>query len=295
MANFQTICFCHFFFIDHWQLVTGHCLLCYLCSKILTRMLIVISPAKTLDFETEPTTRDFTQPDFLEDSEKLIRKLRTVSRKKLTEMMGISKDLAQLNYERYLAWDPEFHPGNAKQALLAFRGDVYLGMEAETFSEEDFAFAQDHLRILSGLYGLLRPLDLIQPYRLEMGTKLPIRRKKDLYQFWGNRLTDKVNEVLADSEAPVLVNLASKEYYSSLKPSGLNARIITPAFLDMKNGQYKIISFFAKKARGMMASWIIRHRLTNPEELREFNTAGYGFNADLSEGDNWVFTRNEEG
>ncbi len=225
--------------------------------------------------------------------------MQTVSRKKLTELMGISKDLAQLNYERYLSWQPDSdnyrnHPGNAKQALLAFRGDVYLGMEAETFSEEDFAFAQDHLRILSGLYGLLRPLDLIQPYRLEMGTKLPVRRKKNLYQFWGPRLTDKVNEVLADSPSPVLVNLASKEYYSSLQPDGLNARIITPAFLDMKNGQYKMISFFAKKARGMMASWIIRHRLSDPEGLRDFNTGGYAWNEDLSEGDNWVFTRNEE-
>lgn len=257
-------------------------------------MLIVISPAKTLDFETEPTVRDYTQPDFLEDSELLIRKLRTVSRKKLTQMMGISKDLAQLNYERYLAWHPEFHPGNAKQALLAFRGDVYLGMEAETFSEEDFAFAQDHLRILSGLYGLLRPLDLIQPYRLEMGTKLPVRRKKDLYQFWGERLTQKVNEVLADSATPVLVNLASKEYYSSLQADQLNARIITPAFLDMKNGQYKMISFFAKKARGMMSSWIIRHRLTDPQGLRDFSTGGYAYNEELSEGDNWVYTRNEE-
>lgn len=268
-------------------------------AKYLRRMLIVISPAKTLDFETEPSIRDYTQPDFLPDSELLIRKLRTVSRKKLTELMGISKDLAQLNYERYLAWQPDSdsyrnNPGNAKQALLAFRGDVYLGLEAETFSEEDFAFAQDHLRILSGLYGLLRPLDLIQPYRLEMGTKLPVRRKKNLYQFWGSRLTEKVNEVLADSPVPVLVNLASKEYYSSLQPQQVKARIITPSFLDMKNGEYKMISFFAKKARGMMASWIIRHRLTDAEGIRDFKTAGYGWNEELSEGDHWVFTRNEE-
>ncbi|MEM6271948.1 MAG: peroxide stress protein YaaA [Bacteroidota bacterium] len=256
-------------------------------------MLIVISPAKTLDFESESTTPVHTQPEFVEDSEKLIRKLRSLSRKKLTEMMGISKDLAQLNYERYLAWEPHFHPGNSKQAVLAFKGDVYIGLDAATLSEEDLAFAQDHLRILSGLYGLLRPLDLMQPYRLEMGTKLPVRRKKNLYDFWGSSLTDKVNLALAEQGIGTLINLASNEYFNVLQPSDIQARIITPTFLDQKNGVYKPISFFLKKARGLMSSYIIRNRLTDPEALKDFNYEGYYYDPERSEGEQWVFLRDE--
>lgn len=256
-------------------------------------MLIVISPAKTLDFENESITKTHTQPDFLEDSEKLIRKLRTLSRKKLGSLMNISPALAQLNQERYIEWHPEFSFDNAKQALLAFKGDVYLGLDAESFEEEDLAFAQNHLRILSGLYGLLRPLDLMQPYRLEMGTKLPVRRKKNLYQFWGERLTKAVNEVLVMQENPFLVNLASNEYFDALQPELVKARIITPVFKDWKKDQYKVISFFAKKARGRMSSWLIRHRITDPEAIKDFDLDGYGFNPELSEGDSWVFTRKE--
>lgn len=254
-------------------------------------MLTVISPAKTLDFETEPVTASHSQPDFVEDSEKLIRKLRTLSRKKLMGLMSISKPLAELNWQRYAAWEPHFSPENSKQALLAFKGDVYLGLEAETFTQEDFDFAQNHLRILSGLYGLLRPLDLIRPYRLEMGTKLPVRRKKDLYDFWGDRLTKNLNALLTEMDTPILVNLASNEYFHALQPAKLRGEVVTPVFKDWKNGQYKIISFFAKKARGRMSSWILRHRIDQPEDIKGFDLDGYRFDAELSEGSSWVFTR----
>ncbi len=257
-------------------------------------MLTIISPAKTLDFESPSVTSAFTQPDYLDDSEKLIRKLRTLSRKKIGELMGISKDLAQLNYERYISWNADFNPDNAKQAVLAFKGDVYLGLEAETFTEEDFQFAQDHLRILSGLYGLLRPLDLIQPYRLEMGTKLPVRRKKNLYDFWGSRLTEDLNQILESQEERVLLNLASKEYFSAIQPEETKGTIINPVFKDWKNGEYKILSFFAKKARGRMSSWIIRHRIDRVEEIKGFDLDGYGFNESLSSSHDWVFTRKLE-
>lgn len=257
-------------------------------------MLTVISPAKTLDFDTPPVTAAFTQPGYLEDSEKLIRKLRSLSRKKIGELMGISKDLAQLNYERYLSWHSDFNPGNAKQAVLAFKGDVYLGLEAETFTEEDFEFSQNHLRILSGLYGVLRPLDLIQPYRLEMGIRLPVRRKKNLYDFWGTRLTEDINNVLEEQEERVLLNLASKEYFGAIQPELTKGTIINPIFKDWKNGEYKILSFFAKKARGRMSSWIIRHRIDKVEEIKGFDLDGYEFNESLSNTHDWVFTRRSE-
>lgn len=257
-------------------------------------MLTVISPAKTLDFESEPTTQLHTQPHFVEDSEKLIRKLRTISRKKLRELMSISKPLAELNHQRYLDWEPHFSPENSKQAVLAFKGDVYLGLEAETFTEEDFEFAQNHLRILSGLYGILRPLDLIRPYRLEMGIRLPVRRKKNLYEFWNTRLTDAVNEVLEGMEEKTLVNLASNEYFNAIQPAKVNGTVVSPVFKDWKNGDYKIISFFAKKARGRMSSWMIRHRVDRVEALKDFDLDGYGYAEDLSDEKNWVFTRRVE-
>ncbi|MCL4103794.1 UNVERIFIED_CONTAM: hypothetical protein GTU68_029111 [Idotea baltica] len=208
--------------------------------------------------------------------------------------MGISKDLALLNHGRYTDWHPDFSPANAKQAILAFKGDVYLGLEAETFSEEDFAFAQDHLRILSGLYGLLRPLDLMQPYRLEMGTRLPVRRKKNLYQFWGDTLTNNLNALFEAHESKVLLNLASKEYFSALQPDKIKGEVISPVFKDWKNGQYKIISFFAKKARGRMTSWVMRHRVDAVETIKEFDLDGYAYHPELSEGGEWVFARKQE-
>ena len=254
-------------------------------------MLVVISPAKTLDFETEPVITDHSLPLFLDDSEKLIKKLRSLSKKKIKELMNISDNLVDLNKSRYEQWDRQFDAEHAKQAVLAFKGDVYLGLEAEKFSESDFEFAQNHLRILSGLHGVLKPLDLIRPYRLEMGTKLPVGRRKDLYHFWDKKVTEVLNEEAAQQDSKVLVNLASNEYFKVIQPKFLKSEIITPVFKDFKGDKYKIISFFAKKARGMMAAFIIKNKLTDVEQIKAFDTDGYAFNAELSEGNEWVFTR----
>ncbi|MGH8467152.1 MAG: peroxide stress protein YaaA, partial [Pseudomonas sp.] len=202
-------------------------------------MLTVISPAKTLDYDTPPVTQRYTQPQYLDDSQVLIEQLRELSPAQISELMHLSDKLAGLNAARFGSWTPAFTPDNAKQALLAFKGDVYTGLDAESLSEDDFSYAQDHLRMLSGLYGLLRPLDLMQPYRLEMGTKLANARGKDLYAFWGTRISEWLNQALADQGDDVLLNLASNEYFSAVKRSALNARIINTEFRDFKNGQYK--------------------------------------------------------
>ena len=256
-------------------------------------MLSVISPAKTLDFETPATSAIHSQPDFLDASQELIDILRDYSPQQLSELMRISDKLAGLNAARFGEWQPPFTPANAKPAAQAFQGDVYVGLEAASFSDDDNAFAQRHLRILSGLYGLLRPLDLIQPYRLEMGTRLPNPAGKDLYAFWRDTLTPALDQTIAESGSKVLVNLASNEYFKSIDTKRLDARIITPVFKDEKNGQFKIISFYAKKARGLMAAWMIRERLNDPEALTQFDVAGYVFNPALSDGDTLVFTRSE--
>lgn len=254
-------------------------------------MLSVISPAKTLDFETPATTKTFTQPDYLDNSQQLIDILRDYSPAQISELMGVSDKIAGLNAARFTEWQTPFTRDNAKQAAQAFQGDVYVGLEADTFSEDDNAFAQQHLRILSGLYGLLRPLDLIQPYRLEMGTRLKNPAGKDLYAFWQETLTRDLDKTVADSGSSALVNLASNEYFKAIAPRKLNADVITPVFKDLKNGQYKIISFYAKKARGLMATWMIRERLTDREGLKDFDVAGYRFNAAQSEDNTLVFTR----
>ncbi len=254
-------------------------------------MLAVISPAKTLDFESPLATRHFTQPAFLDEACELVDALKKLEPHHLSELMGISAKLGELNAQRYQQWHTPFSPENARQALLAFRGDVYTGLDADSFSDADFQFAQDHLRILSGLYGLLRPLDLIQAYRLEMGTAFPNRHGKDLYAFWGGTVTTAINDCLSDDG--VLVNLASNEYFKSVKPAALNGRVITPQFRDWKNGRYKMISFYAKKARGMMVAYMVKHRLTEPDQLKDFDTAGYRFSPEQSEGDSWVFLRDE--
>ncbi len=256
-------------------------------------MLSVISPAKTLDFETPATTTIHSQPDFLDRSRELVRVLRDYSPQQLSELMGISDKLAGLNAARFAEWRPPFDPQNAKPAAQAFQGDVYVGLEASTFSDDDNDFAQRHLRILSGLYGLLRPLDLIQPYRLEMGTRLPTPAGKDLYAFWQSTLAEALDRAIAESGSKVLVNLASNEYFKAIDAKRLDARVITPVFKDEKNGQFKIISFYAKKARGLMAAWMIRQRLDDPAGLRDFDVAGYAFNPAMSEGDTLVFTRRE--
>ena len=254
-------------------------------------MLMVISPAKTLDYETPPATSRFTLPQYLDHSQALIEQLRELSPAQISELMHVSDKIGGLNAARFGSWTPAFTPDNAKQALLAFKGDVYTGMHAEDFSQADFDYAQQHLRLLSGLYGLLRPLDLMQPYRLEMGTKLANARGKDLYAFWGTRISGWLNETLAAQGDDVLLNLASNEYFSAVKRKALNARIIDTEFKDLKNGQYKIISFYAKKARGLMSRFVIQERINDPAALKHFDAQGYRFSAEQSKPDSLVFLR----
>lgn len=256
-------------------------------------MLILLSPAKTLDFETPAKTRTATQPVFLDQSQRLVDELQTMSPRKISSLMNISEKLGELNYERYVDWHTPFTKKNAKQAALAFKGDVYTGLEAEKFSADDTKFAQQHLRILSGLYGVLRPLDLIQPYRLEMGTKFKNEGGKDLYEFWGGGITDELNKALKSLKSDVVINLASNEYFKAVNKKKLNAEIIAPAFKDLKNGNYKIISFYAKKARGLMAAWIIKQGITDPKKLKQFKIAGYRYSAAESKPGQPTFIRDE--
>lgn len=254
-------------------------------------MLIVISPAKTLDYETAVTIKKHTQPQFMKRSAVLVHQLRDYTPKALAKLMSVSDKLAELNANRYTDWQPKATTKNARQSLAAFQGDVYVGMNASTFSKEDFAFAQNHLAILSGLYGVLRPLDLMQPYRLEMGTKLENDCGKDLYDFWGNDITMALNKQLKKNQGEVLINLASVEYFRSVRSEHLNAQIIAPVFKDFKNDKYKIISFFAKKARGTMAGWIIRNQITDPKRLTKFTEDGYQYSPEESTSDKPVFLR----
>ncbi|TDV69856.1 peroxide stress protein YaaA [Pseudomonas sp. LP_7_YM] len=256
-------------------------------------MLMVISPAKTLDFETPPIIERFTQPQYLDHSQELITQLRELTPMQIGELMHLSDKLSGLNAARFGSWNPAFTPKNAKQAILAFKGDVYTGMDAESLGEADLYYAQQHLRMLSGLYGLLRPLDLMQPYRLEMGTKLANDRGKDLYAFWGNRISEWLNQALTEQGDDILLNLASNEYFSAVKRPALKARVIDTEFRDQKNGQYKIISFYAKKARGMMSRFVMTERIEKPEHLKQFDTQGYRFSKDLSSTDKLIFLRDE--
>lgn len=257
-------------------------------------MLMVISPAKTLDFESPLATQRFTQSTLLEKSQQLIDVARDLSPAQISSLMSISDKLAHLNADRFNQWQPPFTLDNARQAILAFKGDVYTGLQAETFSDADFDFAQQHLRMLSGLYGVLRPLDLMQPYRLEMGIKLANPAAKDLYGFWGDLLTQKLNEAMAEQGDEVLINLASDEYFKAEKPKQLNGELIKPVFLDEKNGKFKVISFYAKKARGLMSRYVIQNRLSKPEQLKQFDVDGYFFAADESKGNELVFKRHEQ-
>ncbi|MEW8691478.1 MAG: peroxide stress protein YaaA [Candidatus Thiodiazotropha endolucinida] len=254
-------------------------------------MLITISPAKTLDYETPPVTTTHTKPAFLKQSRSLINNLRNYSAMDLAELMKLSMKLSQLNFDRYHDWKTPFTLKNAKQAALAMKGDVYGGLDAETLDKEGFKFAQRHLRILSGLYGVLRPLDLIQPYRLEMGTKLPNERGKDLYAFWGEQITQAINRDLKAQGDDILINLASNEYFKSIKPKLIQGRIITPQFKEKKSGAYRMIGVFAKRARGLMSRYIIDNRLQDPQEIQDFDWDGYRFKKRLSKEDQWVFTR----
>lgn len=256
-------------------------------------MLLVVSPAKNLDYESPLATNTFTQPEFLEHSAELIEICKTLSPADISTLMGVSDKIAGLNAARFGEWAMPFTPENSRQAILAFNGDVYTGLEAASFSDDEFSYAQQHMRILSGLYGLLKPLDLMRAYRLEMGTKLANERGANLYKFWGDIIANALNEALAAQGDDVLINLASNEYFKAVNKKQLNATIITPAFKDWKNGQYKMISFFAKKARGMMARYIITNKIETVEQLKNFDLGGYGFNAELSKGNDLVFTRKE--
>ena len=256
-------------------------------------MLILISPAKSLDFETKSTTNSFSEAPFLKDSQTLIKQLRKLSVDEIADFMSISPKLSQLNFERFIRWQLPFTIANAKQAILAFKGDVYTGLDAYTLSETELQTAQNDLRILSGLYGVLKPLDLIQAYRLEMGKKLQTTKGKNLYEYWGNKITIEINKTLKEKEDKFLINLASNEYFKSVNKKKLKAEIITPVFKDLKNGQYKVISFFAKKARGLMTRFIIQNRITDPEYLKAFNSNGYAFNPHLSTNQELVFTRDQ--
>lgn len=257
-------------------------------------MLIVLSPAKTLDYETAPNTDAHTLPDFVSHSAELIGELRKLSPAEIASLMQISDALADLNAGRFASWSKKFTTKNAKQAVLAFNGDVYEGLGAPSLAPRQLEYVQSHIRILSGLYGLLRPLDLMQPYRLEMGTRFANPRGKDLYAFWGGIVTDALNEVLASHKSKVLINLASEEYFKVVKPKLLAAPVITPVFEDWKNGKYKVISFFAKRARGLMARYAAVKGINLPEKLKQFSVDGYAFDPSVSGEHTWVFRRRVE-
>ncbi len=252
-------------------------------------MKIVVSPAKTLDFESPLPVGTYTMPRFLKETEILNETLRKKSPKKLADLMSISRTLAELNFERNQTRVVDYSPENARQAVFAFKGDVYLGLDAYTLDPGQIEQLQGKLRILSGLYGLLKPLDLIQPYRLEMGTQLKVGRKPNLYKFWDKKITEALNEELADGEP--LINLASQEYFGAVKPEHLKSEVITPHFKEYKEGEFKIISFFAKKARGLMTRFVIDKNIDQAEDLKTFNYEGYEFDSKLSGEKDWVFVR----
>ena len=257
-------------------------------------MLALISPAKTLDYESALPTGAHTLPRLLEHSQELIDVSRKLSATDISNLMSVSEKIAKLNVERFNDWQSEFNFSNARQALFAFKGDVYTGLDAYDLNDQHIEFAQNHLRMLSGLYGLLRPLDLMMPYRLEMGTKLQNPRGHNLYQFWGDRITSLINDDLEYANSELLVNIASDEYYKSVIGRKIKAEIIKPVFLDQKNGKYKVISFYAKKARGLMARYIIENQLNKAEDLKSFNTDGYYFDAESSLKGELVFKRDEQ-
>ncbi|MGK0454624.1 MAG: cytoplasmic iron level regulating protein YaaA (DUF328/UPF0246 family) [Paraglaciecola sp.] len=252
-------------------------------------MKIIISPAKSLDFESKVPTSLHTLPRFLEQSEKLNKKLKTLSKNKLSDLMKISDELASLNYGRNQTWKTPFTTENSKQAIYAFTGAVFQGIDVNSLSEEKIPLLQENLRILSGLYGLLKPLDLIQPYRLEMGTRLKVGKSENLYKFWDDTVANTLNEELADGE--LLVNLASTEYFKVIPKKILKVPMVTPVFKDFKNGQYKIVMTYAKKARGLMVRYILDHNVKTIEELKGFNVETYRFSEEMSSGNDLVFTR----
>jgi uncharacterized protein len=264
-------------------------------------VIVLLSPAKSLNYAplaeqaSHLAALPHTLPHFVQQAPKLVAAARKLSAKKLAALMDISDDLANLNVARFKAWQPDYNAananGSAKHAILAFDGDVYTGLQASTLSVDDLNWAQQHIGMLSGLYGVLRPLDLMQPYRLEMGSALPTKTAKNLYVFWGNQIAEHLNERLASDAHPVIVNLASQEYFKSVKVDALKARVIECVFEDFKNGKFKVISFFAKHARGLMARYIILHRITSPAKLKKFDLSGYAYATEASTEDRLVFRR----
>ena len=250
-------------------------------------MLILISPAKTLDY-SNPNFKEYTDPDFKSDVQALVRVMKKKSAEEISELMDVSDNLAALNEERYKTFQKEFTPENSKQALLAFKGDVYTRIEVDSYSKEDFEFAQSHLRILSGLYGLLKPLDLIQPYRLEMGTRLETTKGKNLYEYWDKKIAKGINE--AAGGRPI-VNLASQEYFKAVDLKTLKSPLVNIHFKEFKNGSYQVIGLFAKQARGMMTNYAIKNKLDDPTDLKLFNQDRYEFSTSLSTDSDWVFVR----
>ena len=254
-------------------------------------MLAILSPAKTLDYETPLKTKLNSQPIYGRESNQLIKTLRTFEPFEVASLMKISDKLADLNHKRYVEWRNKPAESKTRPAALAFKGDVYQGLEAESFNDNDLKFAQRHLRILSGLYGLLRPLDVIQPYRLEMGTKLKTSKGQNLYDYWGTKLTTGLNEALKESKERTLVNLASNEYFGAVQPKLLEGSLLNIGFKEKRNGQLKFVSFSAKKARGLMAKFIIKERIKNPDDLKNFDLENYKFNKKLSSELDWTFSR----
>jgi cytoplasmic iron level regulating protein YaaA (DUF328/UPF0246 family) len=254
-------------------------------------MLIVLSPAKTLNFESARVLDQKSFPEFPNEAAQLVKILKTYKAQELKKLMSISDKLAALNFVRFTEWQKKPDEMTMRQAICAFNGDVYTGLNVDDWNIADFAFAQEHIRILSGLYGVLRPLDYISPYRLEMGTRLPSNKGENLYSFWDQKITKSIQAQLNNQGDKVLINLASNEYYKAIQSKKLKAEIITPIFKDAKNGEYKLVSFFAKKARGMMSRFVIKNQLNKAEQLKEFTDGGYSYNDRLSKGNEWVFTR----
>ena len=256
-------------------------------------MIVLMNTSKTLDFQQKAPISKHTIPELIKDAEILVKELRKLSQSEFSKLMKTSEKLTRLNVERYASWQTQVQKSNAKQALLAFKGDIYSDMDVENYKTKDFEFAQKHVRILSGLYGILRPLDLIQPYRLEMAAKLATSRGKNIYQFWGSQLNEAIGALLKREKSGVLVNLCSAEYFKAIKAELLDTTVITPGFKEFRDGSYRFVTLYAKKARGMMCNYIIRNHLKRPEELKFFNVAGYKFNKKISSAEQWVFTRGE--
>jgi len=256
-------------------------------------MIALIAPAKRLDYDSDLSVEDFSIAEHLKESKELIKELQKKSPEDLSSLMGLSENLSMLNFERNMNWQAPKKPSNdVRQAIFAFKGDVYVGLDSETLSKADIKYAQKNLAILSGLYGLLKPLDLMYPYRLEMGTKMKNEKGKNLYEFWGNKITESINVLAKENNSKGIINLASVEYFTSVKTENLDLPVYSPVFKDFKNGKYKIISFFAKKARGSMARFVIQNKIKNPADLNKFNLDGYKYSAKDSSEYSPVFLRN---